>query len=78
MQESVTYQLLVRESRAEGLQQGLQQGLKQGRQEGRQEGQSETANQIALNMLNSGISIDLIAQFTGLSLEQIEQLQRQG
>ena len=74
MQESVTYQLLVREGRAEGLQQGLQQG----RQEGRQEGQSETANQIALNMLNSGISIDLIAQFTGLSLEQIEQLQRQG
>ena len=58
MQESVTYQLLVRESRAEG----------------RAEGQAEAANQIALNILNSGISIDLIAQFTGLSLEQIQEL----
>jgi len=61
MQESVTYQLLVRESRAEG----------------RAEGQAEAANQIALNILNSGISIDLIAQFTGLSLEQIQELQKQ-
>ena len=74
MQESVTYQLLVREGRAEGLQQGLQQGRQEGLQQGRQEGQSEAANQIALNMLNSGISIDLITQFTGLSLEQIQEL----
>ena len=65
MQESVTYQLLVRE------------GLEQGRVEGRVEGQTEATNQIAINMLNSGISIDLIAQLTSLSLEQIQELQRQ-
>lgn len=61
MKESVTYQAI------------LQEGLT----EGRAEGKAEAVNQIALNMLNSAISMDLIIQFTGLSLEQIQQLQQQ-
>jgi predicted transposase/invertase (TIGR01784 family) len=54
MQESVTYQEILREGKAEG--------------------KAEAARQIALNMLLSGISVDLIVQFTGLSLEQIQKL----
>ena len=41
------------------------------------EGLAEATNQIALNMLKSSISLDLIAQSTGLSVEQVQQLQQQ-
>ncbi|MEM7555108.1 MAG: Rpn family recombination-promoting nuclease/putative transposase [Cyanobacteria bacterium P01_A01_bin.84] len=59
MRESVTYQLLVDE----------------GRQEGRQEGIQEATRKIAVNMLKEGLSIDLIAKATGLTIEEVEQLQ---
>jgi predicted transposase/invertase (TIGR01784 family) len=59
MKESVTYQEILREGMAEG----------------KAEGKAEAVNQIALNMLRSSISVDLIAQFTGLSIEQIQKLQ---
>lgn len=39
------------------------------------EGKAEAANQIALNMLWSGTFPNLITQFTGLSLNQIQKLQ---
>jgi predicted transposase/invertase (TIGR01784 family) len=57
MQESVTYQAI----------------LKEGRNEGREEGRQE----IALNLLQEGISIDLISRTTGLSIQVIQQLQQQ-
>jgi len=43
--------------------------------EGEAKGKAEEKTQIALNMIHSGISIDLIAQITGLSLDQIQKLQ---
>jgi predicted transposase/invertase (TIGR01784 family) len=43
--------------------------------EGEAKGKLEERIQIAKNMLHSGISIDLIAQFTGLTIEQIQKLQ---
>jgi predicted transposase/invertase (TIGR01784 family) len=69
MKESVTYQAILQEGRAEG------EAIGEAR--GEAIGKAEAANQIALNMLNSNISLDLIAQFTGLSLEQIQQLQQE-
>jgi predicted transposase/invertase (TIGR01784 family) len=62
MQESVIYQDI------------LLKGEIKGKAEGKAEGKLEERTQIALNMLHSGISIDLIAQITGLSLEQIQKL----
>ena len=43
---------------------------------GEAKGLAKATNQIALNMLRSNISIDLVAQFTGLTLQQIEKLQK--
>ncbi|MEE3719608.1 hypothetical protein V2H45_22975 [Tumidithrix elongata RA019] len=43
---------------------------------GKVKGKAEERNQIALKMLQSNISIDAIAQFTGLTLKQIEKLQK--
>ena len=55
MRDSVTYQLLVDEGRAEGSQ--------------------EAARKIAVNLLKEGLSIELIAKTTGLTVEQVQQLQ---
>ena len=56
------------EGRLEGIQEGIQEGKLEGIQEGRQ--------QVAINMLRSGMNMELIAQLTGLSLEQIQRLQQ--
>ncbi|GEM_PF-3155768 len=53
-----------------------QRSKQEGRQEGRQEGIQAGRQAVALNMLRSGMSIGSIAQFTGLSLQQIQQLER--
>ena len=63
MKESVTYQEILLEGEAKG------------EAKGEARGKAEAAKQIALNMLNSGIAVVLVAQFTGLSLEQIQKLQ---
>ena len=64
MKESVIYQEILREGLAEGEAKGLVKG------------EEKATNQIALNMLRSNISTDLVAQFTGLTLKQIEKLQK--
>lgn len=67
MKESVTYQEILLEGKAEGLIEGEVRG--------EIKGIIKERTQIALNMLHSGISMDLIAQFTGLTIEQIQKLQ---
>ena len=69
MRESVIYQDILEE--------GEEKGLQKGRQEGLQEGKEEKARQIALKMLSAGFPVPEIAQFTDLSPDAIEELQRQ-
>jgi predicted transposase/invertase (TIGR01784 family) len=64
MKESVIYQ----EIRLEGLAEGKAQGLAKG--------EAKATNQIVLNMLRSNIPIEVITQVTGLTLKQIEKLQK--
>jgi predicted transposase YdaD len=47
-----------------------------GKAEGVAKGLAKASNQIAQNMLRSNISIELVAQFTGLSLKQVQRLQK--
>ncbi|MBL1175071.1 Rpn family recombination-promoting nuclease/putative transposase [Pantanalinema sp. GBBB05] len=47
-------------------------------QEIRQEGEQSKAQQIALNMIREGMALEAIARVTGLSIEQVEQLQELG
>ena len=63
MRESVIYQDILHEGQAQGLEQGLEQGSEQKTQE------------IATNMLNEGVAIALIVRVTGLTIEQVQQLQ---
>jgi predicted transposase/invertase (TIGR01784 family) len=69
MQESVIYQ----EIKQEGITQGLTQGLTQGRTQGME----EATRLIAVNLLREGISPEQVAKCTGLSIEQVQQLQRE-
>jgi predicted transposase/invertase (TIGR01784 family) len=64
MKESVIYQEILREGKAEGKAEGLAEGL------------AKASNKIAQNMLRSNISLDLVAQFTGLNLKQVAKLQK--
>ena len=66
------------EGRAEGLAKGRAEGLAKGRAEGltkgRAEGRTEGRLEIARNMKENGLSVDLIAACSGLSPEEIAQL----
>ena len=57
-------------AREKGLEEGMEKGMEKGREEGREEGRVEAAK----NMLADEISIDLVAKYTGLSIEQVKQL----
>jgi hypothetical protein len=54
-----------------------QQTKRQGREEGLQQGWQEAQMAIAQRLLGEGMTVDVIARVTGLSIEQIEQLPAQ-
>ena len=54
--------------------QGIQQGREEGLQEGIKQGREEGIQVVARNLKNSGIPIDVIAQNTGLTVEEINNL----
>ena len=55
---------------SKGLQQGIQQGIQQGVSQGEYQAKIETAK----NLVAKKISIDIIAECTGLSVEVINNL----
>ena len=72
MKESVIYQDILLEGKAEGR----AIGIAEGKAVGIAEGKAETTRQLALNMLHSGIALDLVAQVTGLTLKQVQKLEK--
>lgn len=66
------------EGRAEGLTQGRAEGLTQGRAEGltqgRAEGRAEAKKDIVKSMLSNGLSVEQVAKFSGLTIEEVESI----
>ena len=58
----------LKDYREEGLKEGLEKGLKKGRKEGKAE--------TALAMLANGLDVALVSKCTGLSEQQIRDLQK--
>ena len=54
--------------------QGRAEGRAEGRVEGRAEGRAEEKSQIALSLVEQHVPIDVIAQATGLSIDEIKKL----
>ncbi|WP_017652963.1 Rpn family recombination-promoting nuclease/putative transposase [Fortiea contorta] len=59
----------------EGLERGLQEGLERGLQEGLQEGRQQAQEEIALNLLRRGMTIEETVEITGLAVERVRELQ---
>ncbi len=59
-----------------GFQKGIEQGMEQGMEQGIEQGQKEACHKIAKSLLLNGITVDLIANTTGLSFEQIAALKK--
>ena len=60
--------------REEGLKEGREQGRKEGREEGRTEGRVEERIAVARRMLEAGVSIDQVAIFTGLTVDDLAKM----
>jgi len=65
-------EIAYQKGKKEGQLEGERKGLLEGKQEGKHEGKLETAKA----MFNKGLDVDFIAEVTGLSVEEIEQLKR--
>ena len=63
------------EGRAEGLAEGRAEGRAEGLAEGRAEGRAEANLEAALKFRNLGVAVEIISEATGLSVEEIKQLQ---
>ena len=59
---------------SQGISQGRSEGLVQGRSEGIAQGSYQTKIETAKNLLGLGLSIENIAQATGLSQAEVEAL----
>ena len=62
------------EGMKKGRAEGLEKGLKKGRAEGRAEGEKQKALSIAKAMLQRGLDIQMIAELSGLTAEEIQSL----
>ena len=60
----------IRNAKEEGIQQGLEQGLEQGIQQGLEQGKIDTAKK----MLEKNMDINTISEITGLTTEEITNL----
>ena len=67
----------IQQGLQQGIQQGLQQGIQQGIQQGEQLGGQKKAVAIARSLKAKGIPIDIISESTGLTVEEIAQLEKQ-
>lgn len=62
------------DARRDGIQQGIQQGIRQGKSLGIAEGSRQAKLETAKKLLNFGLSIENIAEATGLSQREIANL----
>ncbi|MGL9779672.1 MAG: Rpn family recombination-promoting nuclease/putative transposase, partial [Wolbachia sp.] len=53
---------------------GREEGILIGHEKGREEGEKQAKIAVAKNSLKTGVSIDVIAEITGLSLDEIKRL----
>jgi predicted transposase/invertase (TIGR01784 family) len=69
-------QMIKNSERKEGFEEGMMQGIEQGIEQGLEEGSLDKAIEIAKNMINKNIPLEDISEITGLSLEEIKELEQ--
>ncbi len=58
-------------ARSEGERVGMERGIEKGKMEGKAEGRLEGKAEVALSMKQNGVAVEIIANWTGLSISQI-------
>ena len=64
----------VEEAHAAGKAEGIEQGMAEGMAQGIEQGSRQANLQSAKNFKALGVAVDVIAQATGLSVEEVEGL----
>ena len=64
----------IEQGRAEGYAAGLSEGRSEGEAIGLEKGAAQKQREIAKNLKHAGIPVDVIAENTGLTAEEIENL----
>lgn len=67
----------LRLGQEKGRQEGILIGHEKGKQEGKEEGEKQAKIAVAKNLLKAGVSVDLIAESTGLPQAEIAQLKEE-
>ncbi|WP_454897117.1 Rpn family recombination-promoting nuclease/putative transposase, partial [Wolbachia pipientis] len=75
--EAAILEQKIDDAKHEGIQIGKEKGRKEGIQIGREKGKIEGKIEVAKNLLKAGVSADLTAKSTGLSLKEIKQIQKE-
>ena len=60
-----------------GMEKGLQEGMKQGMQQGLQQGIRQERQDIVFRMLEKGMNPEMIADLTGMNIEEIQKLEEE-
>ncbi|KAB2977747.1 MULTISPECIES: Rpn family recombination-promoting nuclease/putative transposase [unclassified Wolbachia] len=68
----------IRLGHAKGRQEGRQEGIKIGHEKGRKEGEKQAKIAVAKNLLKAGVSIDIITETTGLTVNEVKDLSSLG
>ena len=64
----------IKQGREEGLEEGLQKGIEQGREEGLEKGVQKNQKEVALNLYQMGMEIELIAKAVNLSVDEVKKI----
>ena len=65
-----------KEGREKGRAEGMEKGREEGRAEGMEKGRAEERIEFATRMLEEGVSFDKIARYSGLTVEQVRELEK--
>ena len=63
------------EGEADGMAKGLAEGLEKRRAEGLEKGRTEGITKVAINMLGKGMPTELVAEMTGLPIDEVQRIQ---
>ena len=61
----------LKEGLEKGMKKGIQQGMKQGIQQGMEQGRTDGKKEIIISMLEQGLDVNTIAQYTKINKEFI-------
>ena len=71
---AIDYNIAMGEAEEKGMQRGLQKGLEKGLEQGLEQGSRIKELEIAKNMKDMGLDVEVISKATSLSVEEINKL----